>query len=53
MPRIERCMRALGMKVESHLPYIGRNSSAVPATGFSFVHAQEEEDIVNQALSLP
>jgi 2-oxoglutarate dehydrogenase E1 component len=50
MPRIETCLRALGRPVERQLPYIGRASSAVPATGFGFVHQVEEQDIINEAL---
>ena len=34
MPRIQTCMRALGRHVEGQLPYAGRKTSAVPATGF-------------------
>ena len=52
MPRIETCMRELGTKVDSQLPYIGRDSAAVPATGFAFVHKEEEEEIIKQALNV-
>jgi 2-oxoglutarate dehydrogenase E1 component len=33
------------------LSYIGRNSSASPATGFKKMHDKEQADIVNRALS--
>ena len=52
MPRIETCLRALDMNVVYPLPYIGRPSSAVPATGFAFLHQEEEADIIESALDL-
>ena len=46
MPRIETCMRALGATVVGALPYVGRKSSAVPATGFACLHKEEEANVI-------
>ena len=51
--RFETCLRALGVAVTEQLPYIGRPSSAVPATGFSCLHKEEERAVLDQALELP
>ena len=52
MPRIETCMRALGATVVGALPYVGRKSSAVPATGFACLHKEEEANVIAEALKL-
>ncbi|UPR04650.1 E1 subunit of 2-oxoglutarate dehydrogenase [Chloropicon primus] len=52
MPRMETCMRALGMTVDQPLPYVGRSSSAVPATGFACLHKEEEHAVLEDAMAL-
>jgi 2-oxoglutarate dehydrogenase E1 component len=48
-PRL-RAMRALGAKGGAEVGYVGRPAAASPATGFSFLHRQEQEALVREAL---
>mmetsp|Transcript_20449 Transcript_20449/g.61577 ORF Transcript_20449/g.61577 Transcript_20449/m.61577 type:complete len:1082 (-) Transcript_20449:445-3690(-) len=51
-PRIETVMRHEGWKIPPHIPYAGRGPSASPAAGFSSVHADEQKQLVEDALNL-
>ena len=39
-------------KIPPHIPYAGRGPSASPAAGFSSVHADEQRQLVADALNL-
>ena len=52
VPRMETCMRALGRAVDAPLAYSGRPTSASTATGFASVHAQEQSNLIDGALSV-
>lgn len=51
-PRIETVMRHEGWKIPPHLPYAGRGPSASPAAGFASVHAEEQAQLVKDAMDL-
>ncbi|MBT7376456.1 MAG: 2-oxoglutarate dehydrogenase E1 component, partial [Porticoccaceae bacterium] len=40
------------LKPELHLSYVGRESSAAPASGYMSVHLEEQKQFINQALTL-
>ena len=40
------------LKPELHLGYVGRESSAAPASGYMSVHLEEQKQFINQALTL-
>ncbi|SCU71347.1 2-oxoglutarate dehydrogenase E1 component, putative [Trypanosoma equiperdum] len=51
-PRLQRLLRHLGMAGSSDfLPYVGRVTAASPSTGYATVHAEEEAEIIRQALA--
>jgi 2-oxoglutarate dehydrogenase complex dehydrogenase (E1) component-like enzyme len=41
-----------GWKIPPHLPYAGRGPSASPAAGFASVHAEEQAQLVKDAMDL-
>jgi 2-oxoglutarate dehydrogenase E1 component len=49
--RIERVLTALKHKAKRPT-YVGRHAAASPATGLAKIHAQEQADLVNRALSV-
>ena len=51
-PRIYTCMRAVERELNWPLPYAGRPTSAATATGFAQQHKDEQEGLVDHALSL-
>jgi 2-oxoglutarate dehydrogenase E1 component len=50
-PRIEEVMGNMGMK-QDRLIYVGRREAASPATGLMSRHKQEQEKLVDEALTL-
>lgn len=51
-PRLMRCMEAVGRELPGRIPYAGRPTMAATATGFGEVHAQEQSDLINKALTV-
>ncbi|KAF8071292.1 ogdh [Scenedesmus sp. PABB004] len=51
-PRLESCMRAEGRATTGRVTYAGRPPSASTATGYGEVHAQEQAQLIGDALSL-
>jgi hypothetical protein len=51
-PRLKTCLQALEREEPHQLPYAGRPAAAATATGYAKVHAKEQAELLNDALTL-
>ena len=52
-PRLKTCLQALGRPQPHQLPYAGRKEAAATATGYAKVHAKEQAQLLEDALTAP
>ena len=49
-PRIQTCLQGVGRTPPMRIKYAGRKTMASTATGFGSVHAQEQAELIKNAL---